>query len=239
MDINLEDQKVLLIGATDVLGYTCAEVLAAEGCDLALVDSDMNSLKAVTSQLRDRYDVSITSHAGDLSDPEWQASVLEVAEPVDLILFDWASFVLPVPKKKGSKKATEITAITLEDAHRIASILGFCRSAISSIRDRNGSGVFVSLIGSLSYAAEHRVNSLDDMELDFWPMLESSATIFTETIGKENVGYVRGIAVKVEGHRSDSGDATEFEVQVADTVSFLFSDRATAITGSTILLRQN
>jgi|GEM_PF-6858466 len=233
MEVNLTEKKIVIIGATDVLGYTCAEVLASEGCSLALIDSDMAALKAITAQLREGHDVSITSHAGDISDLKWQSSVLEIIQPADHILFNWTRFVFDT--SSNPKNSEALKPVGLIDANRIGTILEFCSLALNEIVDRDNEGVFITLLGSLSYAAANRVSNLESLSSEFWPVLEASARVFTESVGKKYPN-IRGIAIEVLGEISESGDATVHEIQIADTVAFLLSERSAAIKATTLKL---
>jgi len=240
MEVNLENKKVIIIGATDVLGYTCAEVLASEGCSLALVDPDMAALKAVTTQLREGHDgITITSHAGDVSDPVWQKSVREVIDPVDLIVFNWTRFAFDSENISArSKTAIDISPVSLKDLRRVSSIFEFCSQLVAAMGERKASGVLVTLLGSMSYAVANRKKDLSVLESEFWPTLFSAGRSFTESIGKSSKNPARSVAIEVDGVVSETGDATEFEIQVADVVAFMLSERSAAISGSTIMVEQ-
>lgn len=66
----MTDRRIALVtGASSGIGEAFAEVLAAEGFDLAITARRENKLRAVQSRLRERYGIRVEVIVGDLEDP--------------------------------------------------------------------------------------------------------------------------------------------------------------------------
>ena len=68
MDLGLRGRKALITGASKGIGRACAEVLAAEGVDLALVSRTAADLEAVRAKIAGEHNVAVRYYALDLSD---------------------------------------------------------------------------------------------------------------------------------------------------------------------------
>jgi NAD(P)-dependent dehydrogenase (short-subunit alcohol dehydrogenase family) len=68
MDLQLQGQVVMVVGATGGIGSAVVEAFAEEGAQLALVGRDQAKLAALADQLG-RYDVDRATFACDLLDP--------------------------------------------------------------------------------------------------------------------------------------------------------------------------
>jgi 3-oxoacyl-[acyl-carrier protein] reductase len=68
MDLGLRGRKALVTGASKGIGRACAEVLAEEGCDVALVARTAADLDRAKAEIAAKYNVALRVFAMDLSD---------------------------------------------------------------------------------------------------------------------------------------------------------------------------
>ena len=68
MDLGLRGRKALVTGASRGIGRACAEVLAAEGCDVVMVSRTQADLDAARARILGQSNVSVRVYAMDLSD---------------------------------------------------------------------------------------------------------------------------------------------------------------------------
>ena len=68
MDLGLRGKKALVTGASKGIGRACAEALAEEGCDVALVARTAADLEAARSAITAKHNVGVRVFALDLSD---------------------------------------------------------------------------------------------------------------------------------------------------------------------------
>src|ERR1700722_19605917 len=68
MDLGLRGKKALITGASKGIGRACAEALAEEGCDVALVSRTAADLDAVRTAIVAKHNVGVRVFALDLSD---------------------------------------------------------------------------------------------------------------------------------------------------------------------------
>ena len=68
MELGLRGRRALVTGASKGIGLGCAEALAAEGCDLALVSRTEADLRAAQARLRAAHNVAVEVRALDLSE---------------------------------------------------------------------------------------------------------------------------------------------------------------------------
>ena len=68
MELGLRGRKALVTGASKGIGRACAEVLAAEGCDVVLVSRTAADLEAARAAIVARHNVAVRFYPLDLSD---------------------------------------------------------------------------------------------------------------------------------------------------------------------------
>ena len=67
MDLGLRGKKVLITGGSKGIGASCGHVFAAEGANIVLVSRSADALKATGDAIRSKHQVSVETHAADLS----------------------------------------------------------------------------------------------------------------------------------------------------------------------------
>jgi NAD(P)-dependent dehydrogenase (short-subunit alcohol dehydrogenase family) len=68
MDLGLQGKTVLITGGSKGIGLACADVFAAEGCQVHIAARNAQQLEAAQAQIQARHGVRITTHAVDLRD---------------------------------------------------------------------------------------------------------------------------------------------------------------------------
>ena len=68
MDLGLRGKKAVISGASKGIGRACAEVLAAEGCDVALVSRTAADLEKARAEIAGKHNVAVKVFPLDLSD---------------------------------------------------------------------------------------------------------------------------------------------------------------------------
>jgi len=86
MDMGIRGKRALVCASSKGLGRGCAEALAEAGVDLVMNARGADALEAAAQDLRDRFNVSITTVAADIVSEEGRARVLEAAGDVDILV---------------------------------------------------------------------------------------------------------------------------------------------------------
>src|SRR5438105_6584766 len=68
MELGLRGRKALVTGASKGIGRACAEILAEEGCDVALVSRTASDLEKARAEIVAKHNVGVRVFALDLSD---------------------------------------------------------------------------------------------------------------------------------------------------------------------------
>jgi len=86
MDLGLRGKKALVTGASRGIGRACAEVLAAEGCDVVIVSRTQPDLDAAKDKILGQSNVAVHTYAMDLSQSR-NAEILAAACPdIDILV---------------------------------------------------------------------------------------------------------------------------------------------------------
>jgi NAD(P)-dependent dehydrogenase (short-subunit alcohol dehydrogenase family) len=86
MDLGLRGKKALITGASKGIGRACAEVLAAEGCDVALVSRTAADLETARAEIAGKYNVGVRVFALDLSDSKNVDKVAAECTDIDILV---------------------------------------------------------------------------------------------------------------------------------------------------------
>ncbi|HWD60845.1 MAG TPA: SDR family NAD(P)-dependent oxidoreductase, partial [Stellaceae bacterium] len=68
MELGLRGKKALVTGASKGIGRACADMLAEEGCDVALVSRTAADLDKARGEIAGKYNVGVRVFALDLGD---------------------------------------------------------------------------------------------------------------------------------------------------------------------------
>jgi 3-oxoacyl-[acyl-carrier protein] reductase len=254
MDLGLKDRVALVAASSQGLGLATAEAFAAEGCRVAMCARNQKALESGAEKIRNQHKVDVLTQAFDVTDPaavsRFVAVVAAKFGSVDICvtnaggppakgflastLEDWqkaidANFlstvyfareVIPHMQKKSWGRIITITSITtkqpvadlvLSNAVR-AAVVGLVKSLANEF---GKDGILVNNVGP-GFTATDRLKEL--------AKARSAAT------GKREEEIFDAWAADAPLKRL--GDPRE----LAETVVWLASERASYITGQTVLV---
>jgi NAD(P)-dependent dehydrogenase (short-subunit alcohol dehydrogenase family) len=141
MDLGLRNKHALITGASKGIGRAVSDVLADEGCDLAMVARTEDDLSNAAEDIRLRANVNVQILAADLSLSSDQQRVAATFPDVDIVV-----------NNAGSNPAGEINQIdetTWREAWdlKVFGYINLCRTYHAIMKDR-GDGVIVNVIGT-------------------------------------------------------------------------------------------
>lgn len=247
MDLELSGLTALVTGASRGIGLAIARELAREGCNLHLVSRTAGDLDAARTSILGQYKVSIECHALDMSRGENAALLGQRCGNVDILI-----------NNAGSIPAGRLGEI--DETHwrsgwelKVFGYINLTREIYRRMRERRR-GVIVNVIGV----------SGERYRQDYIAGVTGNAGLmaFTRTLGGESVDYgVRVVGVnpgqvetdrlrlrlerKAKEELGDPGRWRELVVnpplgrmarteEIADTVVYLASSRASYISGTII-----
>ena len=254
MDLGLKDRVALVAASSQGLGLATAEAFAAEGCQVAMCARNQKALEAGAEKIKKQYKVDVLTEAFDVTDPaavsNFVAAVAAKFGSVDICvtnaggppakgflastLEDWqkaidtnflstvyfAREVIPHMQKKHWGRIITITSITtkqpvpdlvLSNAVR-AAVVGLVKSLANEF---GKDGILVNNVGP-GFTATDRLKEL--------AKARSAAT------GKSEQEICDAWAADAPLKRL--GDPRE----LAETIVWLASERASYITGQTVLV---
>jgi NAD(P)-dependent dehydrogenase (short-subunit alcohol dehydrogenase family) len=247
MDLNLKGKSVLVTGASRGIGWAIAKAMAAEGCNLHLAARDEALLKEHAETLTKEHRVKVTVHRRDLSLTEEVEALGKACRDVDILVNNAGD--IPTGTLLSLDSATWRKAWDL----KVFGYVDLTRIIYAAMCER-GKGVVVNVVG----AAAKRPNP----NYIAGCMANIALNMFTQCLGGESMAHgVRVVAVNPGATISDRhlrhvkeraqrllGDENrwpEFHAkfpagragsveEVANTVVFLASDRASYISGASI-----
>jgi 3-oxoacyl-[acyl-carrier protein] reductase len=254
MDLGLKDRVALVAASSRGIGYATAEAFAAEGCRVAMCARDQLILQAAAEKIRQRYNVDVFAEAFDVTDTgavsRFVAAVADKVGSVDICVTN-----------AGGPPAKGFLAASLDEWQRafelnFLSMVYFAREVIPHMqRKRWGRIVTLTSITTkqpvtdlvLSNAVRAAVVGLvKSLANEFGKdgiLVNNVAPGFTATDRLKELAKARASASgKSEQEILDTwaadaplkrlGDPRE----VAETIVWLASERASYITGQTLLV---
>lgn len=140
MDLQLSGKLALVTGASKGIGCATATTLAEEGCDLALVSRDLDSLNKVADAIRLRFSPSVRTLAADLSRQDQIEHVAEEFSELDILVNNAGA----IPT--GNLLAIDDAAWRAAWDLKVFGYISMCRAMYPSLKKRKG--VIVNIIGS-------------------------------------------------------------------------------------------
>ncbi|MEC8041350.1 MAG: SDR family oxidoreductase [Pseudomonadota bacterium] len=86
MNLGIAGKRALVCASSKGLGRGCAEALAEAGVNLVMNARGSEALEATAAEIRAKYGVEVETCATDVTTPEGQAQLLEVAGQVDILV---------------------------------------------------------------------------------------------------------------------------------------------------------
>ncbi len=249
MDLGLKGRSVLITGGSKGIGLACAMRFAAEGCNLHLVSRDQGRLDAARAAVRAQGSAEVALHAADLRDGAAVKRVAAAAGAVDILVNNAGDIpggsVLDIDEAKW-RHAWDL---------KLFGYVNMTREVLGAMKAR-GRGVIVNVIGMAGEKPSY--------EYICGAVANAGLAAFTKGLGGKTPEFgVRVVAVHPPATRTDRimtlvrnvakqkyGDESRADdvlkdgsfgrviepEQVADTVAFLASDRASHLSGTVMNL---
>ena len=254
MDLGLKNRVALVAASSQGLGLATAEAFAAEGCRVAMCARNQTTLAAAAEKIRKRYSVEVFEEAFDVGDSaavaRFVAAVAGRLGSVDICVTN-----------AGGPPAKGFLAATLEDWQRalelnFLSTVYFAREVIPHMqRKRWGRIITITSITTKQPVADLVLSNA--VRAGVVGLVKSLANEF----GKDGIlvnnvgpGFTATDRLKeLAKARSAASDKNEQEIldgwaadaplkrlgeprELADTVVWLASERASYVTGQTVLV---
>ena len=254
MDLGLKNRNVIVAASSDGIARAAAEKFAAEGANVAMCSRDQRKLNAAAAQIRERYQARVLAEVLDVTDEAAvEAFVKHVTQEfggVDVCVTNAGG---PPPKM--------FLATTTEEWHRAVelnfmSVIHFARAVLPGMQ-KNHWGRLVTIT---SITVRQPVSDLiysNGVRAGVLGLVKSLSNEFGKdgiTVNNVGPGYTATERLKqLIAKRSQELNITpaEFEArlgveaplkrvaqpdEVADAIVWLASDRASFITGQTLLV---
>jgi 3-oxoacyl-[acyl-carrier protein] reductase len=254
VELGLKNKVAIVAGSSEGMGRATAERFAAEGVNVALCARTEKKLSATAEEIRKKYRVEVFFRPVDVTDSgavdRFVAAVAEKFGRVDICVANAGG---PPPKNFLSismeewRKAVDLSFL---------SVVSFARGVVPHMQ-RQRWGRFVTITSSsvrqpipdliLSNAVRPAVVGLvKSLAGEFGKdgiTVNNVAPGFTATERLKELAGVRALAAGITEQQMYEKWAAEVPIrrlaqpeEIADTIVWLASDRAAAITGQTILV---
>lgn len=249
MDLHLKGKRALVTGAGKGIGRAVAEALGRERCNLVLVARTRPEISAVAAALEEQFAISATVEIADLSEEDERQRLAEAVGDVDILI-----------NNAGAIPGGEIDQI-LDETWRAAwelKVFGYIsltRRYYESMKKR-GDGVIVNVIGNAGEKPNPRYiagTTGNAGLIAFTRALGARAPDFGVRVVGLNPGLTatdRATEMLRNWSLQKFGDAERWEElqkeldlpfgrmgtpeEVADTVVFLASPRASYVSGTIV-----
>jgi Dehydrogenases with different specificities (related to short-chain alcohol dehydrogenases) len=254
MQSGLKDKVALVMASSEGIARAAAEGLAAEGARIAMCSRTESRLRKAADELRSRHGVEVLAEVLDVADfPAAQAFVRRVAERFGRIDICLANAGGPAPKN--------FLSIEIEEWRRTVeltflSVVNLAKSVIPYMQ-RGGGGRFIAItstsvkapISDLVMSNAIRpavVGLLKSLSIEFGKdniTFNNVAPGYTTTERLNELASTRALAANVEIKEIHEKWAEEIPLhrlarpeEIADAILWLASDRASYVTGQTIVV---
>ncbi len=86
MDLGIRGRKAIVCASSKGLGRGCAMALAEAGCDIVVNGRNTEVLARTAAEIRERFGVTVTEIAGDVSQPSVQKTLLAACPEPDILV---------------------------------------------------------------------------------------------------------------------------------------------------------
>ena len=254
MDLGLKGRVALVAASSQGIGRATAEAFAAEGCRVAMCARNQQTLNAAAEKIREQHKADVLAEAFDVTDPA------AVARFVAAVVAKFGSVDICVTNA-GGPPAKGFLAASLEDWQKAVdanflSNVYFAREVIPQMqRKRWGRIITITSITTkqpvtdlvLSNAVRAAVVGLvKSLANEFGKdgiLVNNVGPGFTATDRLKELAKARSAATEKPEQEFLDGWAAEAPVkrlgeprELADTIVWLASERASYITGQTVLV---
>ncbi|MDX2156437.1 MAG: short-chain dehydrogenase/reductase [Hyphomicrobiaceae bacterium] len=215
MDLKVRGKKVLITGGSKGIGASCGHAFAAEGANIVLVSRSADLLKATGDEIRSRHQVSVETHAADLSQAGDREATWAKFQDADILV-----------NNAGAIPGGSILDLTMERwieswQLKVFGYIHMTQLALKSMKPRKD-GIIVNIIGMAGPAPR-------------WDYVAGSTgnaglNAFTKAIGSRSVDFgVRVFGINPAATRTDRimtisrqrakstfGDETRWEETLGD-----------------------
>jgi 3-oxoacyl-[acyl-carrier protein] reductase len=254
MDMGLKERVALVAASSQGIGRATAEAFAAEGCRVALCARNAEALQAAAGRIRERYKVDVLAEAFDVTD----------ARAVSHFVADAAAKFGSVDicvTNAGGPPAKGFLAATLEEWQRaleanFLSTVYFAREVIPHMQRKHWGRIItltsittkqpvtdLVLSNAVRAAVVGLVKSLANEFGKDGILVNNVGPGFTATDRLKELAKARASASGKSEQEIFDGWAADAPVrrlgdprEVADTIVWLASERASYITGQTVLV---
>jgi 3-oxoacyl-[acyl-carrier protein] reductase len=254
VDLGLKNRSVIVAASSDGIARAAAERFAAEGARVAMCSRDAAKLNPAAAQIRERYGVQVLAEPLDVTDATAvEAFVKHVAEKfggVDVCVTN-----------AGGPPAKMFFATTTEEWHRAVelnfmSVVHFARAVLPWMQ-RNHWGRLVTITSITVRQPNSDLIYSNAVRAGVLGLIKSLSNEFGKdgiTVNNVGPGYTATERLRqlIAKRSQDMGiSPADFEAglaveaplkrvgrpeEVADAIVFLASDRASFITGQTLLV---
>jgi len=241
MDLGLRGKTALITGASKGIGLACARSFAAEGANVRLAARSADLLAAAADEIGAKFGVRADTHVVDLRAPGAAKKLAAEAGPIDVLVNnagDISGGLLEAVDEEKWRHAWEL---------KVFGFIDLTREVLAGMQARRR-GVIVNVIGmaGVTHPAEYICGTAGNAALE----------AFTKGVGKGSMKHdVRVLGLHPGATMTDRiislnktlaqqkfGDESRWEEllkgvrihqpeQVADTVVFLASERASHLSG--------
>jgi len=254
MDMGLKNRVAIVAASSRGIGRATAEAFAAEGCRVAMCARNAQTLKAAADGIREKYKVDVSAEALDVT----HAGAVHAF--VEAVIAKFGSADICVANA-GGPPAKGFLAATIEEWHKaveanLLSTVYFAREVIPHMQQRRWGRIItitstavkqpiadLVLSNSVRAAVVGLVKSLANEFGKDGILVNNVGPGYTATDRLRDLAKTRAAAAnKTEAEIFETW-ASEIPVrrlgeprEVAETIVWLASDRASYITGQTILV---
>jgi 3-oxoacyl-[acyl-carrier protein] reductase len=254
MQLGLKSKVALLMASSEGIARAAAEGFAAEGARIAMCSRTESKLQRAADELRLRYKIEVLAEALDVADfPATQAFVRRVAERFGQIDICLANAGGPAPKN--------FLSIDMEEWRRTVeltflSVVNLAKCVIPYMQ-RSGGGRFIAITSTsvkapipdliMSNAVRPAVvGLLKSLSIEFGKdniTFNNVAPGYTTTERLNELAGTRALAANISVGQIHEKWSEEIPLhrlskpeEVADAILWLASDRASYVTGQTIVV---
>ncbi len=254
MDMGLKNRVAIVAASSRGIGRATAEAFAAEGCRVAMCARNAQTLKAAADGIREKYKVDVYAEALDVT----HAGAIHAF--VEAVIAKFGSADICVANA-GGPPAKGFLAATIEEWHKaveanLLSTVYFAREVIPHMQQRRWGRIItitstavkqpiadLVLSNSVRAAAVGLVKSLANEFGKDGILVNNVGPGYTATDRLRDLAKTRAAAANKSEAEIFETWASEIPVrrlgeprEVAETIVWLASERASYITGQTILV---